>query len=141
MNLGDHNYSVFLLSDHFVLVLKYCRKIYRCRPEKIKNICSDLCYTICKGRINLRIYCTRLQHHSYGMDSRGEPCPSLFKAHPNSELFKFINTYKDESSRLLKKEYPSPHQDLRRENFWARSCCLHTTRGTPIEVIKRYCES
>ena len=30
----------------------------------------------------------------------------LFKAHPKSELSKFINAYKSASSRLIKKEYP-----------------------------------
>lgn len=30
----------------------------------------------------------------------------LFKAHPNTELSKFINAYKSASSRLIKKEFP-----------------------------------
>ena len=31
----------------------------------------------------------------------------LFRAHPNTELSKFINAYKSASSRLLKKEFPN----------------------------------
>jgi len=30
----------------------------------------------------------------------------LFKAHPNSELSKFINAYKSASSRLIKRDFP-----------------------------------
>ena len=37
----------------------------------------------------------------------------LFKAHPNSELSKFINSYKSASSRLIKKEFPTIKQKLR----------------------------
>ena len=36
----------------------------------------------------------------------------LFKAHPNTEISKFINAYKSASSRLLKKEYPQIRQKL-----------------------------
>ena len=65
----------------------------------------------------------------------------LFKAHPNSELSKFINAYKSASSRLIKKEYQQIRQALWKEYFWSRSFCLLTTGGAPIEVIKRYIES
>jgi len=37
----------------------------------------------------------------------------LFKAHPNSEISKFINAYKSVSSRLVKKEFP-----IVREKLW-----------------------
>ena len=65
----------------------------------------------------------------------------LFKAHPNTELSKFINAYKSASSRLIKKEFPEIKQQLWKEYFWSRSYCLFTTGGEPIEVIKRYIKS
>ena len=65
----------------------------------------------------------------------------LFKAHPNSELSKFINAYKSASSRLIKKDYPYLREALWKESFWSRSFCLLTTGGAPIEVIKRYIEN
>jgi putative transposase len=65
----------------------------------------------------------------------------LFKAHPNSELSKFINAYKSASSRLIKKEYPEIRKQLWEEYFWSRSYCLLTTGGAPIETIKKYIES
>ncbi len=49
----------------------------------------------------------------------------LFKAHPNSELSKFINAYKSASSRLIKKEYPQI-----REKMW-------TTKPINFAYIQR----
>jgi putative transposase len=65
----------------------------------------------------------------------------LFKAHPNSELSKFINAYKSASSRLIKKHFPQVKRKLWKEYFWSRSFCLLTTGGAPIEVIKKYIEN
>ena len=64
-----------------------------------------------------------------------------FKAHPNSELSKFINAYKSASSRLIKKEYPSVRSKLWKESFWSKSYCLLTTGGAPVEVIEKYIQS
>jgi putative transposase len=65
----------------------------------------------------------------------------LFRAHPNTEISKFINAYKSASSRLLKKEFPEIRQKLWEEYFWSQSFCLLTTGGAPIEVIRKYIES
>ena len=64
----------------------------------------------------------------------------LFKAHPNTEISKFINAYKSASSRRLKKEFPQIRQKLWKEYFWSQSFCLRTTGGVPLEVIKKYRE-
>jgi putative transposase len=63
------------------------------------------------------------------------------KAHPNSDISKFLNAYKSASSRLIKKEFPVIRQQLWKEYFWSRSYCLLTTGGAPIEVIRKYIES
>ena len=65
----------------------------------------------------------------------------LFKAKPNTNLSKFLNSYKSLSSRLIKKEYPSIRKYLWKEYFWSPSYCLITTGGATIEVIKRYIEN
>jgi putative transposase len=46
----------------------------------------------------------------------------LFRAHPKSEISKFINAYKSASSRLLKKEFPSIRKKLWKEHFWVFAC-------------------
>ena len=64
----------------------------------------------------------------------------MFKAHPKTELTKFINAYKSASSRIIKKEFSHIRKYLWKEMFWSKSFCLLTTGGVPIEVIKRYIE-
>ncbi|HFZ5126839.1 TPA: IS200/IS605 family transposase, partial [Campylobacter jejuni] len=65
----------------------------------------------------------------------------LFKAHPNTELSKFINAYKSASSRMIKKDFPQVREKLWKEMFWSRSFCLLTTGGSPIHVVKKYIEN
>ena len=65
----------------------------------------------------------------------------MFRAHPKSELSKFINAYKSASSRLLKKEYPQIRERLWKEAFWSQSFCLLTAGGAPIDVIRNYIET
>ena len=65
----------------------------------------------------------------------------MFRAHPNTELSKFINAYKSASSRLIKKDFPEVRRKLWKEMFWSRSYCLLTTGGAPIETIRKYIEN
>ena len=65
----------------------------------------------------------------------------MFRAHPKSELSKFINAYKSASSRLIKKEYPEVRQKLWKEMFWSKSFCLLSAGGAPIEVSRQYIET
>ena len=65
----------------------------------------------------------------------------MFKAHPNTEISKFINAYKSASSRLIKKNYPEVRKKLWEEYFWSQSFCLLTTGEAPIEVIQKYIET
>ena len=41
----------------------------------------------------------------------------LFKAHPNTEISKFINAYKSASSRLIKEEFPEIKRNFGRKHF------------------------
>jgi len=65
----------------------------------------------------------------------------LFKAHPNTELSKYINAYKSASSRLIKKEFPQVRQQLWKQHFWSQSYCLLSTGKAPLKTLKKYIES
>ena len=65
----------------------------------------------------------------------------LFRAHPKTEISKFINAYKSASSRLIKKEFPEIRQKLWNEYFWSQSFCLITAGDAPLTVLKQYIES
>lgn len=128
MVLDSYNHSVFLLYYHLVLVTKYRRKVIdNCISNRLREIFE---YIQPK-------YHVTLQEWNHDEDH----IHILFKAHPNTEISKFINAYKSASSRLIKKEYPKIKESLWNEYFWSRSYCLLTTGGAPIEIIKKYIES
>lgn len=128
MELDNNAHSLFLLYYHLVLVVKYRRKVFddstSARAKEIFEYIAP----------NYKITLLEWNHDK-------DHVHILFKAHPKSEISKFINTYKSASSRLLKKEFPQIRQKLWKERFWSQSFCLLTTGGAPVEVIKRYIES
>ena len=128
MKLDNNNHSVFLLYYHLVLVVKYRRQVI---DDTISDYAKDMFVRLGKN------YNISLVEWNHDMDH----VHILFKAHPNSELSKFINAYKSASSRLIKKHFPQVKRKLWKEYFWSRSYCLLTTGGAPIEVIKKYIES
>ncbi|MDD4238132.1 MAG: IS200/IS605 family transposase [Desulfotomaculaceae bacterium] len=128
MELDNNNHSVFLLYYHLVLVVKYRRKVI---DDIVSNRLKEIFEYIAPN------YNIALQEWNHDQDH----IHVLLKAHPNTALSKFINSYKSASSRLIKKEYQQIKQNLWKEYFWSRSFCLLTTGGVPIEVIKRYIES
>lgn len=128
MELENNNHSVFALSYHLILVVKY-------RREVIDNAISSRLKEIFE-RISPN-YNISIIEWNHDIDH----IHILFKAEPNSELSKFINAYKSASSRLIKKEYPSIKSKLWKEYFWSRSFCLITTGGANIETIKKYIQS
>ncbi|TDG00346.1 IS200/IS605 family transposase [Paenibacillus piri] len=128
MELDNNNHSVFSMYYHLVLVIKYRRKVI---DDNISNRLKEIFAYIAPN------YNIALQEWNPDKDH----VRILFKAQPNSELSKFINAYKSASSRLIKKEYSIIRKSLWKEYFWARSFCLLTTGGAPMEVVGRYIES
>jgi len=128
MELDNNNHSVFLMYYHLVLVIKFRRNVIdQVISDRLKEIFE---YVSPHYNITLQEWNQDRDHVHI-----------LFKAHPNSELSKFINAYKSASSRLIKKEYQQLRESLWKEYFWSRSFCLLTTGGAPIEVIRRYIEN
>jgi len=117
-----------MLSYHLVLVVKYRREVIN--DEISKRLREIFEYIAPTYNITLREWNHDIDHVHI-----------LFRAHPNSEISKFINAYKSASSRLIKKEFPVIRESLWKEYFWSRSFCLLTAGGAPLEVLKRYIES
>lgn len=128
MNLDSNAHSVFLLHYHLVLVVKYRRQIFN---DEISGRAREIFEYIAP---NYNITTEEWNHDK-------DHVHILFRAHPNTEISRFINAYKSASSRLLKKEFPQIRQKLWEERFWSQSFCLLTTGGAPTEVIKKYIES
>lgn len=128
MKLDTNNHSVFLLNYHLVLVIKYRRKVLNNDiSDRLKEIFE---YISPKYNIILE----RWNHEE-------DHVHLLFRAHPNTEISKFINAYKSASSRLIKKEFLIVKKQLWQEKFWSRSYCLLTTGGATIDVVKKYIEN
>ena len=128
VKLDNNNHSVFLLYYHLVLVVKYRRKVF---SDQMSQYAKDIFV-----RIGLS-YNITLEEWNHDNDH----VHIMFRAHPNTEISKFINAYKSASSRLIKKDFPEVKRKLWKEMFWSRSYCLLTTGGAPMEIIRKYIES
>ncbi|MEH6942926.1 IS200/IS605 family transposase [Bacillus sp. JJ722] len=128
MKLDSNNHSVFLLYYHLVLVVKFRRNVF---DDDMSDYAKDMFVRLSEN------YNITLVEWNHDVDH----VHILFKAHPNTEMTKFINAYKSASSRLIKKDFPQVKKKLWKEMFWSRSFCLLTTGGSPIDVVKKYIEN
>ena len=128
MILDSNNHAVFSLNYHLVLVVKYRKKVF----NDEKSTYAKAIFERIGSNYNLSLI-------EWPHDK--DHVHVLLKAHPNTELSKFINAYKSASSRLIKRDFPEIKQQLWKEMFWSKSYCLITTDGAPIETIKTYIQS
>ena len=128
MELDNNNHSVFLLYYHLILVVKYRRNVF---SDRMSQYAKDIFVRIGSS------YNITLEEWNHDQDH----VHIKFRAHPNTELSKFINAYKSASSRLIKKDFPEVRRKLWKEMFWSRSYCLLTTGCAPIEIIRKYIEN
>ncbi|MET7018931.1 MULTISPECIES: IS200/IS605 family transposase [Bacillus] len=128
MKLDSNNHSVFSLYYHLVLVVKYRRNVF---DDDMSDYAKDMFIRLSEN------YNITLVEWNHDVDH----VHILFKAHPNTEMTKFINAYKSASSRLIKRDFPQVKKKLWKEMFWSRSFCLLTTGGSPIDVVKKYIEN
>ena len=128
MKLDNNNHSVFKLYYHLILVVKYRRKVFN---DEISNFAKERFITIGKT------YNIFLEEFNHDQDH----IHILFKAHPNTELSKFINAYKSSTSRMIKKNFPYVKSKLLKSSFWTKSFCLITTGGVTTDITKKYIET
>ena len=89
MKFDSNNHSVFMLQYHLVLVTKYRKRVIN---DTISVRLREIFDYIAS---NYNISVEEWNHDE-------DHVHILFRAHPNSELSKFINAYKSASSRLIK---------------------------------------
>ncbi|MBZ4223927.1 IS200/IS605 family transposase [Bacillus wiedmannii] len=128
MKLDNNNHSVFSLYYHLVLVVKYRRNVF---DDDMSDYAKDMFVRLSES------YNITLVEWNHDIDH----VHILFKAHPNTKMTKFINTYKSASSRLIKRDFPQVRKKLWKEMFWSRSFCLLTTGGSSIDVVKKHIEN
>lgn len=127
MRYYNNNHSVFVLHYHLIMSVKYRRNVIN---NDISEFLKSKFIEICSK------YMIDLEEFNHDKDH----IHVLFRAHPNTDLSKFINAYKSASSRMVKKKYPQIKEKLWKEMFWTRSYCLLTSGGVTTEVIREYIE-
>ena len=127
MKMDTNKHSVFLLNYHLVLVVKYRRKVI---DEDVSEFARQTF-----ERIGASYHITLIE-----WNHDGDHIHVLFKAHPNTEMSKFLNAYKSASSRLIKRDFPHVKEDCGKKMFWSRSYCLVTTGGDDQTSSRQYIE-
>jgi len=128
LQLDTNNHSVFMLHYHLILCIKYRHKVI---DDTISNRLKEIFVKIAPA------YNIMLEEWNHDIDH----VHILFRGHPNTEMSKFINTYKSASSRIIKKEFSTIRQSLWKEMFWSQSFCLLTTGNATVDMIKQYIQS
>ncbi|NPC92139.1 IS200/IS605 family transposase [Bacillus sp. WMMC1349] len=106
MKLDSNNHSVFSM------YYQYRREVF---DDKVSDYAKDMFVKLGEK------YNISLVEWNYDKDH----VHILFKAHPNTELSKFINAYKSASSQLIKKGFPQVRKKLWKEMFWSKSFGLN----------------
>jgi len=123
-------HSVYTLQYHLIIVVKYRQKAF------ISNKIIDRLKQITKQQAEF--FDCQILNQECDMDH----IHIIFKAKPQTELTKMVNSIKGVSSRLLRKEF---HNDLKNilwgENFWSSSYCLITTGQVTLDQLKKYVEN
>ena len=103
MKLDSNNHSVFLLHYHLVLVVKYRRKVF---DDALSEYTKEMFERLGE---NYNITLVEWNHD-------GDHVHVLFKAHPNTEMTKFINAFKSASSQIDKKRISSSETKIVERN-------------------------
>ena len=122
MEIYGNNHSVFALYYQLVLVTKNRMPIFN---DEIAN------FNIEKFKQLSKPYLIEIYDYSYEVDHMH----IKFKAHPKSEISKFINAYKSSTSRLIKKELKNIEAE---DGLWEKTYFL-ITEGVPSkDMIMHY---
>ena len=121
--------SVYTLNYHLIICIKYRRKVL----DK-QEIINEL-----KER-------TRKIAEPFGVTIINQECDLdhmhiLFKATPQTNIIKFINSLKGGTSNAVRHKFPEIKKKLWKDVFWSKSYCLITTGQTTLEQLKKYVES
>ncbi|MCI6552993.1 MAG: IS200/IS605 family transposase [Lachnospiraceae bacterium] len=112
-HLDDNKHSVFLLKYRLILTTMQRRAVI---DGEISRRLKEFFIT------NADSYNVSLEE----WDAHEDHIYIRFRAHPNSELKKFLNAYKSASSRLIKKEHPEIVEQLWEGMFWSKSFYMVT---------------
>lgn len=123
---GQH--SKYLLYYHLVVVTKYRRPFIddRLRPIIVNNF-----------KFVGKYYGVNLVE----VGGESDHMHFLFSCRPDTDLPKFICSFKSRSSRIIRQCFDDIVTRMGEyKGFWSPSYCLLTTGGAPIDIIRKYIE-
>ncbi|MFY1643123.1 IS200/IS605 family transposase [Methanoculleus bourgensis] len=122
-------HSVFALSYHLVIVVKYRRKALYSHEirERLKDIVWDL-----SDDLGIEVVAHEPADDHYHL---------LFKATPKTNLVNAVNVIKGVSSRRLRQEFPATKDLLWGNSFWSPSYFLATSGQVSLGALKEYVDS
>ena len=127
-NLNRNQHSVYILTYHLVLVIKYRRKV-------INEDIFDSLMVIFKN-IGFK-YGIVVKEANWEVDH----IHILFEAKPSTNLVKFINSYKSASSRIIKKQYPVIKKEFYGKVLFGKQVILLQQLVEQIyETVRQYIE-
>ena len=128
-SLEHGSHSVFTLTYHMVLVVKYRTKIFDHQAiiTRLKQICLQ---SAMKHEIIIREQEINLDHIHI-----------LFSSSPKTSLVQFIHHLKGLSSYLLFREFPEIKLYLWGGHLWTSSYFLATTGQVCLDIVKKYIKS
>ena len=129
-DFDKNNHAVYALQYHLVIVVKYRQKAF------VDNDVIDRVKQITKKQAE--IFDCQILDQECDIDH----IHIIFKAKPQTELTKLINSIKGVSSRLLRKEFSKRLKNiLWGDSFWNDSYCLITTGQVTLDQLKKYVEN
>lgn len=134
-DLDKGRHSVYTLHYHLILVVKYRRKaLYN---EIIRERLKEIIYDLERKWQNDPKMKIEIVAQEPGDDNHH----ILFKATPQTDLVKVINSIKGVTARYLRQEFPDTKKFLWGDAFWTPSYFLATTGQVSLDVLKAYVES
>ncbi len=127
LDKGSH--SVYALQYHFVQCVKYRRKAL------VKEAIIDLL------KKQVKQISETYKVLVLNMEVDKDHFRLLFKAHPQLDLTKYINTFKTITSREIQRRFPEVKKLLWKGKFWSPSYFLTTTGQVTLDQLKKYVES
>lgn len=120
---GRH--SVTLIFIHLVFATKYRRRIFNAEQvEAMRRICTEVA--------------TKMDFRVVEINGEEDHVHLLVEYPPKLSVSQIVNSLKDVSSRMLRKEFQlSPHQ----EHLWSPSYFAVSCGGAPIEKINDYIQN
>ena len=128
MKLDKKAHSIFMLTYHLVLCVKYRRKV-------IDDMVGAEIGTLGEAIAQSFDICFLEYNHDR------DHIHILFKASPSTELSKFIGVFKSSTARNIRSKFPLVKRQLWGNAFWSPSFCLLTTGGAPLDTLTKYIQS